>query len=85
MNDVYKQASSLIARFSSLYASLPESDRCVYDDLVVLENCDLQTSGFATEEEKTEHMVCCIKHLQNKTDVGGMTNANLFHDPERNP
>lgn len=69
MNDVYKQASNLIARLSSLYDFLPESDRCVYDDLVVLENCDLQTSGFETEEEKIEHLACCIKHFQNKTEL----------------
>ena len=69
MNEVYKQSSDVIARLSNLYDSLPESDRYVYDDLVVLENCDLQTSGFETEEEKIEHLVCCIKHFQNKTEL----------------
>lgn len=63
MNNVYKQAKDTIEKFSKVYEELSVNDRTIYDDLVVLENCDLETSGFKTEEEKIEHIKICIEHL----------------------
>lgn len=63
MNDIYKQAKDTIEKFSRVYEELPVNDRDVYDDLVIMENCDLETSGFETEEEKANHIKVCIEHL----------------------
>ena len=63
MNNIYEQAKDTIEKFSRVYEELSMNDRDVYDDLVVMENCDLETSGFETEEEKAEHIKACIEHL----------------------
>lgn len=65
MNNIYEQAKDAIERLSRVYEELSETDRDMYDDLVVMENCDLETSGFETEEEKVEHIKACIEHLNN--------------------
>ena len=65
MDNIYEQAKDTIEKFSRVYEELSVNDRDVYDDLVVMENCDLETSGFETEEEKVEHIKVCIEHLNN--------------------